>query len=79
MVYMLNSGHIPQYHKVGRLNMLSKTDRTQVTLDEIRPIIILPHILKVLEKAIKLKAESLKSPIFTVGDYQTGFKEGHST
>jgi hypothetical protein len=39
-----------------------------------RPIVILPHILKVIEKAIKLKAESLKSKLFEVGDYQAGFK-----
>ena len=40
------------------MNMLSKTGNTQVTLDDVRPIAILPHFMKVIEKAIKIKAKS---------------------
>jgi hypothetical protein len=55
---MLNSEFIPGYLKEARLNMLSKTGNTQVTLDDVRPIAILPHFMKVIEKAIKIKAKS---------------------
>lgn len=44
--------------------MLSKTDYTQVTLDKIRPITIYPHLVKVIEKAIKIKTEIKKSGLF---------------
>ena len=56
---MLNFCHIPEYLKISRLNLLSKTDKTQVGVDEVRPIAILSHVLKVIEKAIKNKAEDL--------------------
>jgi poly(A) polymerase Pap1 len=35
--------------------------------------------MKVIEKAIKIKAESLGDGLFTTGSYQMGFKKGHST
>ena len=76
---MLNSGYIPEYIKQARLNMLSKTDTTQVTVGQIRPIVILSHTLKVIEKAVKNKVESLNSGLFKSGKYQVGFEKGHST
>lgn len=59
--------------------MLSKTDKTQVSVDEIRPIVILPHILKVVENIIKMKVDEIKSELFDIGKYQVGFRQGHST
>ncbi len=50
-----------------------------MTVDQIRPIAILPHLLKVIEKAIKIKAESIGNGLFKTGEYQKGFKKGHST
>ena len=35
--------------------------------------------MKVLEKAIKNKAESQRSQLFSTGKYQTGLKKGQST
>jgi hypothetical protein len=44
--------------------MLSKTDLAQVEVDQIRPITKLLHTLKVIEKAIKAKAEELGYGLF---------------
>jgi len=33
----------------------------------------LPHILKVIEKAIKAKSEEIGNNLFKVGNYQVGF------
>jgi hypothetical protein len=44
--------------------MLSKTDLAQVEVDQIRPITKLLHTLKVIEKAIKAKAEELGNGYF---------------
>ena len=52
---MLNSGYIPDYLKNGKLSLLSKTQTTQVSLKDIRPLTIQSHLVKVLERAIKLK------------------------
>jgi len=61
---MINLNHIPDYLKSARLNMLSKTDLAQVEVDQIRPITKLLHTLKVIEKAIKAKAEELGYGLF---------------
>ena len=69
---MLNSDNIHDYLKVARLTMLAKNGKPNVQLDDIRPIAILPHITKVIEKAIKSKIET-DSEMFKVEKYQTGF------
>ena len=56
--------------------MLSKNDLTQVVLFKIRPIAILPHVLKVLEKVIKIKSEDQGNNLFSTWNYQVGFKTG---
>jgi hypothetical protein len=66
---MLNSGHIPAYLKEARLNTISKTGQTQVTVNNMRPITILSHILKVMEKAIKIKEEEQGNKLFGTGKY----------
>lgn len=55
LMNMLNSGYIPDYLKNGKLSLLSKTQTTQVSLKDIRPLTIQSHLVKVLERAIKLK------------------------
>ena len=70
---MLNKDNIPDYLKEGRLVLLSKNRKTTASLDEIKPIAVLPQIMKVLEKAIKNKLEATGSKLLLVGSYQTGF------
>ena len=60
---MLNNDDIPAYLKVARLTLISKSGKTSADLDDVRPIAILSHIIKVLEKAIKNKLESSKSKL----------------
>lgn len=43
-----------------------------------RPIVVMSHITKVLEKAIMAKLKSSDSLLFDTGKYQSGFKEGYS-
>ena len=52
----LNQGNIPEYLRVGRMAPLQKTStKGTVALDEIRPIVVRSHILKIMEKAILVK------------------------
>jgi hypothetical protein len=57
---MLNTDTIPDYLKKARLTLLSKNGKTTASLDDIRPIAVLPQIMKVLEKAIKNKYLRIK-------------------
>jgi hypothetical protein len=66
---MLNTGYFPDYLKIARLNLLSKTNKTGVTLEQIRPIAILPHIAKAIERALKNRLDKSGSKLFTTGDY----------
>lgn len=75
----MNRNVIPDYIKVAKLFVLSKTKRSEVSLDQIRPIAVQSHILKVLEKAIKNKLFTTKSKLLEIKDYQTGFVAGVST
>lgn len=70
---------IPNYLSEGRLVVLSKTSSPTVSLDQTRPIIVMPHITRILEKAMSAKLQESKSELLQTGDYQTGFKEGMST
>lgn len=54
---MLNNDDIPDYLKIARLTLFSKNNKTKAALDDIRPIAVLSHIIKVLEKVIKNKLE----------------------
>jgi hypothetical protein len=54
---MLNNDCIPGYLKHSMLIMLSKNGKTCAGLEDIRPIAVLSQLTKVLEKAIKNKAE----------------------
>ena len=66
---MLNTDTIPDYLKKARLTLLSKNGKSTASLDDIRPIAVLPQIMKVLEKAIKNKLEALGSKLLSVGQY----------
>jgi hypothetical protein len=58
---MLNTGYIPDYLRSGKLCLLSKTPKNQVSMDNIRLLTIQSHLVKVLEKAIKVKIAKIKS------------------
>ena len=45
-------------------------------LQDVRPIAVRSHLMKVIEKAAKMK---LGSKLLTTEDYQSGFKAGVST
>ena len=69
---MLNTKTVSDHLKVARLVLLSKNGKTTARLDDIRPIVILAQLVKVLEKTIKKKLESTKSELLQTGKYQTG-------
>ena len=74
---MLNSGSFPQYFIKGRLVPISKkVGQAVVELQDIRPIVIKPHLVKICEKAIEFKINQLNSKILDSGEYQAGFKKG---
>jgi hypothetical protein len=50
-----------------------------VGLDEIRPIVVRSHVLKIMEKAILEKMYKTYPHVIASKVYQTGFKEGKST
>ena len=47
---MLNNDDIPEYLKEVRLILISKNCKTTAELDDVRPLAILSHVIKVLEK-----------------------------
>ena len=75
----LNSNKLPDYLREFRLSALSKTRSSEVKIEDTRPIAIGSHLLKIVEKTIKLKIEKLKSHLFVTEDYQSGFQAGIST
>lgn len=60
----INSNNPPEYLSQFRLSLLSKTNCPETTIDDTRPIAIGSHLLKIIEKAIKLKIEELNSKLF---------------
>lgn len=79
LLHMLNTDSIPSYLKRARKQLIFKTNKTTVAMDDVRPIAKLPQIMKVLEKTIKNKLEKLGSKMLKVGPYYTGFLKGLST
>jgi hypothetical protein len=59
--------------------MLTKSNKDIAHVEDTRPIVVLSHITKIIEKAIVNKLKELDSQLFKVKGYQTGFKEGKST
>jgi hypothetical protein len=66
---MLKNDDIPDYLKVAKLMLISKNGKTTASLKDIRPIAILSHITKVLEKAMKNKLEATGSKLLHHGSY----------
>ena len=79
LLQMLCDGSFPTYFLNGRLVPLSKTASQTVELNDIRPIVIKPHLVKICEKAVQSKIKELGSRLLDTDGYQTGFKEKRST
>lgn len=60
---VLNGNKIPSYLKNFRLTLISKSNQSETKIEDTRPISIGSHLLKIIEKAIKLKLESLRSEL----------------
>jgi hypothetical protein len=58
---------------------MSKTGRQEAEITETRPIMILSHLTKIIEKVIKNKLEKIQSKFLITDDYQSGFKAEVST
>jgi uncharacterized membrane-anchored protein YjiN (DUF445 family) len=67
---MLNNANFPDYFIRGRLVPLSKkVGQKIVELQDIRPIVIKPHLVKICEKAIESKIDEVSSSILESGEY----------
>lgn len=71
---LLNSGKINEDLLNSRLHLLSKNGTPKASLDDIRPLMIESHWLKLIEKAILNKADKLNSTLLHTLQYQSGFK-----
>ena len=65
----LNKLDIADYLKSFKLIIISLSNSSKVTLEEVRPIQVLPHLIKILEKAIKIKLSKLDSKLLQTGSY----------
>lgn len=75
----LNKNKIPDYLKEAKLILLSKSSSPETTVDNTRPVMVLSHLTKIIEKCIKNKLEEMGSKMLETGSYQSGFKQGMST
>ena len=66
---MLNAGQVSKSMLNSRLHLLSKNGTPRATLDEIRPLMIESHFLKLAEKVILNKLEKSQSNLLKTGDY----------
>ena len=64
---------IPEYLSETRFIPLSKNSKSECALDDIRGIAVNSHLIKPIDQTILDKLKSLKSDLFKVQSYQTGF------
>ncbi len=64
-----NAGHFPAHMKAGRLVLLSKTLDEIAEISNTRPIVVLPHLTKIVEKALLLKLRATGSRLLDTGAY----------
>jgi hypothetical protein len=74
---IMNLDIIPEYLREGDLFILSKNGIDTCMLKEIRPIVLLCFITKVMAKTLLNRAKKYES--FKTGIYQKGFKQGMIT
>lgn len=73
---MMNEFHIPAYLKKARLMLLSKKSGACCKISDTRGIQLLTFAFKVIDTVIYKRV--IASGIFNTGNYQAGFKAGHS-
>jgi hypothetical protein len=74
---LMNSNSVPEYLKEGDLFILSKNGIDTCLLKEIRPIVLLCFITKIMAKVLLNRANEYQS--IKTQAYQKGFKQGMST
>jgi hypothetical protein len=74
---ILNNNIIPQYLKQGILFLLSKNGTDICNMDELRPIVLLCFITKVVARTIYNRIKNM--PSAQTLEYQYGFKAGKGT
>ena len=66
----LNNEAIPDFLKVGRLVALSKVKtKSAVTCDDVRPIVVKSHLVKIMEKAILARLQESHKHLTQTGLY----------
>lgn len=60
---------MPDYLKMSRLVLLSKSKSSETTIDGTRPIMVNSHITKIIEKCIKNKLEEIKFEMLLIAKY----------
>ncbi len=75
----LNNNKMLDYLKEAKMILLTKTNSAEARIENTRPIMILSHLTKIIEKCIKLKLEATSSQLLGTKSYQAGFKAGIST
>jgi hypothetical protein len=74
---LMNSNSVPEYLKEGDLFILSKNGIDTCLLKEIRPIVLLCFITKIMAKVLLNRANNYQS--IKTQEYQKGFKQGKGT
>ena len=59
--------------KEARMVLLFKSKSPETTVDETRPIMVMSHLTKILEKSIKNKLVEKESKLLEPEQYQAGF------
>ena len=75
----INNGYFPEAWKTAKLVVLKKKQEKESTLDNLRPISLLPVISKILERIVNKQLVKHAKNNDIIPDYQFGFKEKHST
>lgn len=70
---------MPKYLSTSKLIAITKSSKSEVEIDQVRPICVQSHVTKIFEKVILKKFSSINSDMLNVQDYQLGFKAGEST
>ena len=79
LVEAMNSNSLPAFLSQFGFNLFSKTKFPEAAIEDTRPVAIGSHLLKIAEKAIKMKLENMNSKLLQTDSYQAGFQTGLST
>ena len=77
--HAINNGYFPKAWKTAKLIILKEKRDKETTLDNLRPISLLPVVSKIFEKIINRQIVKYSEDKKIVPDQQFGFKKRHST